>query len=89
MKASRAGQFILTLLAGALRGVQGAALGQSAHAFRQVADGIVFHYGLVPAELVLEHPEPHAERQMHGGGRPGDSHLILALFDASQKTRLA
>lgn len=86
---NRAGQLFLTLLAGALFWAHGAALGQSAHASRQVADGIVFHYGLVPAELVLGHLETHAERQMHGGGRLGESHLILALFDARQKTRLA
>ena len=67
----------------------GAATGQAAHAARQVAGGLVFHYGLVPAEIVLAHPDPHAGRRLHGGGSPGESHLVLALFDEQQQIRLA
>ncbi len=75
------------VLASALATVTGAATAQ-AHAARQVVDGLVFHYGLVPAEIVLAHPDSHAERQLHGGGSRGESHLVLALFDERQKIRL-
>jgi hypothetical protein len=53
------------------------------------AQGLTFHYGLVPAEVVLAHPSSHAEREMHGGARRGESHLVLALFDASDQRRIA
>lgn len=86
---SAASRLTVVVLSCALFSASATALGQSAHAARQVADGLVFHYGLVPAELVLAHPQPHAEREMHGGGRPAESHLVLALFDANEKTRLA
>ena len=61
--------------------IGGAALAQPAHAVRQTA-GLVFHYGIVPAEIVLAHPEQHPERAMHAdGARRGSSHVVLALFD--------
>ena len=69
--------------------IAGPSYGQSAHASRQPAGGLLFHYGLVPAEVVLAHPQPHAERQMHGGPRRGESHIVLALFDANDQTRVA
>ena len=58
---------------------------QNAHAIRQGTQGLAFHYGLVPAELVLAHPKEHAERQMHGGGKRGQNHIVLALFDGEQR----
>ena len=36
-----------------------------ARAIRHPPGDVVFHYGIVPAEMVLKHVEPHAERQMH------------------------
>ena len=76
------------LVVGAMM-LAGPSFGQSAHASRQPSGGLLFHYGLVPAEIVLAHPQPHAERQMHGGPRRGESHIVLALFDANDQTRLA
>ena len=79
--------FALALLAGGL--VAGTAAAQSAHASQQASGGLLSHYGLVPAEVVLAHPQPHAEREMHGGARRGESHIVLALFDANDQTPIA
>lgn len=80
-----AGWFLaIGLLAGAPAG-----WAEQPHALRQGADGLVFHYGLVPAEVVLAHPEQHPERAMHGGPRRAESHIVLALFDAKDQTRIA
>jgi hypothetical protein len=75
------------LLAGG--SLAGPGFGQGAHASRQPAGGLLFHYGLVPAEVVLAHPQTHAERQMHGEPGRRESHIVLALFDAGTQTRLA
>jgi hypothetical protein len=61
------------------------ALAQGAHGSRQNSDGLLFHYGLVPAALVLAHPDKHPEREMHGGARRGESHVVLALFDGDRR----
>jgi hypothetical protein len=62
-----------------------AAQAQPAHALRQTG-GLVFHYGIVPAEIELAHSEQHPERAMHAdGARRGASHLVLALFDRAGK----
>lgn len=74
--------FVLTAWLLALPASSGA---QNAHAIRQSAQGLAFHYGLVPAELVLAHPREHPERQMHGGGKRGQNHIVLALFDGEQR----
>jgi hypothetical protein len=62
---------------------------QTAHAGSTSAQGLAFHYGVVPAEVVLAHPGSHAEREMHGGARRGESHIVLALFDANDQRRIA
>lgn len=63
---------------------------EPAHALRQPKPGVVFHYGVVPAEVVLAHPEQHPEREMHRGAAPkGASHLVVALFDAAKGERIA
>jgi len=67
------------LIFGAL--VAAPAHGQPAHAIRQSGE-LQFHYGVVPAEIVLRHPAEHPEREMHGKSAPRGSHLVLALFDA-------
>jgi hypothetical protein len=66
-----------------------ASLAQSAQAMQQSSGGLVFHYGLVPAQVVLAHPKGHVEREMHGGTPRRDSHIVLALFDANDQSRLA
>jgi hypothetical protein len=47
-------------------------------------------YGLIPAEIVLGHPDKHAERSMHGGVPAwGEQfHLIVTLFDQSSGKRI-
>lgn len=79
-----------TVLAGVVAAfLAAAAQAQPAHAIRQSAD-LQFHYGVVPAELVLRHPEQHPERQMHGkGAPPRGSHLVLTLFEAQSGKRVA
>jgi len=61
-----------------------------AHALRQTGRDVVFHYGVVPAQVVLAHPDKHPEREMHGGAAPkGASHVVVALFDAAKGERIA
>ena len=63
---------------------------EPAHAVRQATGRIVFHYGVVPAQVVLAHPDRHPERKMHGGAAPkGASHLVVAVFDAAKGERIA
>lgn len=60
-----------------------------AHSLAQ-RSGLVFHYGLVPSEMVLSHPQSHEERRMHpGDARKGRSHIVLAIFDAASGERIA
>ena len=65
-----------------------AVLAQPAHALRQTG-GLVLHYGLVPAEMVLAVPRPQAEREMHGAAGRSGSHLVLAIFDAASGQRVS
>lgn len=59
------------------------------HALQHVQD-IMFHYGVVPAEMVLAHSDRHPERAMHRGSAPrGSSHVVVALFDAERGERIA
>lgn len=82
----KAASLMLLIFAGLLGA---AAHAQPSHAIRQSGD-LQFHFGVVPAELVLRHPEQHPERQMHGkGGAPRGSHLVLALFEAQSGKRVS
>ena len=63
---------------------------EPAHALRETARDVVFHYGVVPAQVVLAHPDAHPEREMHRGAAPkGASHVVVALFDAAKGERIA
>jgi hypothetical protein len=73
---------IFLLWAGALLAAASGWAADGAHAVRPPGGDVVFHYGVVPAEVVLKHAEPHAERQMHGTPPRGSSHVVVALFDA-------
>lgn len=65
------------------------ALAQPTHTQR-LTSGLLFHYGLVPSEMVLSHAESHEERRMHpGDAKKGRSHLVLAVFDAASGERIA
>jgi hypothetical protein len=57
-------------------------------ALSQTADGLVFHYGVVPAGVVRTYPAGRAERNMHRTSSSG-RHIVLALFDASTGERVA
>ena len=62
---------------------------QPAHSAQQGTQ-LLFHYGIVPAEVVLAHAPGHAEREMHKGeATRGKKHVVLALFDASSGLRVA
>lgn len=64
-------------------------LQSAAHAQAQT-QGLVFHYGLVPSEMVLSLPQSREEQRMHpGDARKGRSHLVLAIFDAASGERVA
>ena len=54
------------------------------------ADGIEIFHGVIPAEIILGHPEGHSERKMHGGSPAwGEQyHLVVTLFDSASKERI-
>lgn len=55
---------------------------------RQTVDGVEVYLGIVPAEMVRGHPREHPESTMHGGVATGQSHLMVALFDAKTGMRI-
>lgn len=54
------------------------------------AGGMEIFYGLIPAEILLGHPDNHPERRMHGGVPAwGEQfHLIVTLFDQGSGKRI-
>lgn len=54
------------------------------------ADGIEIFYGVIPAAIILGHPNDHDERKMHGGAPAwGEQHhLIVTLFDGASRERI-
>jgi hypothetical protein len=65
----------------------GALAAEPSRAQSQIVDGLDFHYGVVPAQLLRRYPGENPERKMHGG--PNDtSHIVLALFDAVTGERI-
>ena len=86
MKFVLAGSCIVALLVAA--GPLPAA--EPANPLRLTKDGVVFNYGVVPAQVALAHPDQHPERTMHRGVAPkGSSHLVVALSDAVNEQRIA
>lgn len=61
----------------------------SAGGYQQVVDGVAIYFGIVPAEVVRGHPREHPEGEMHGGVPVGESHIMVALFDAKSGERIA
>lgn len=57
-------------------------------AYHRIVDGVSIYVGLLPAELVRGHPRSHSESDMHGGAQPGESHLVVALFDDKTGDRI-
>lgn len=56
--------------------------------YRQVVDGVAVYFGIMPAELVRGHPREHPESGMHGGTPVGESHVVIAAFDAKTGQRI-
>ena len=56
----------------------------------KVVGGVSIYLGVLPAEMILGHPDSHAEAEMHGGVPPGKHHyhVTVALFDAATGKRI-
>lgn len=56
----------------------------------KVVHGVSIYLGVFPAEMVLGHPRPHAEAEMHGGVPAGQHryHVVVALFDDATGKRI-
>lgn len=57
----------------------------------RTADGLQVYLGVMPAAVLRAHPEPHHEREMHGGA-PADRdeyHVLVAVFDQASGARIA
>lgn len=52
--------------------------------------GMELYYGVVPAEMLLDHPRLHEEQVMHKGvpGEKGTHHLVISVFDTKTRTRI-
>ena len=49
----------------------------------KIVNGVAIYLGMLPAEMILGHPKPHTEAEMHGGV-PAESyqyHVMAVLFD--------
>ena len=82
-----------TLLCAALISI--ATLGASAafavdSATHKVVHGVAIYLGVLPAEMILGHPRPHTEAEMHGGVPTGQHqyHVTVSLFDAASGKRI-
>lgn len=56
----------------------------------KIVNGVAIYLGVVPSEVVLGHPKPHTEAEMHGGVPAGDHqyHVLVALFDNATGKRI-
>ncbi len=55
----------------------------------RVVDGVAIYLGVIPAAIARGHPGEHEESRMHGGAVPGDTHVMIALFDDKSGARIA
>ncbi len=57
----------------------------------KVVHGVAIYLGVFPAEMVLGHPRPHTEAEMHGGVPAGQhqQHVVVALFDNATGKRIS
>ncbi len=60
-------------------------------ATHKVVNGVAIYLGVLPAEMMLGHPKPHTEAEMHGGVPPGKRqyHVLVSLFDAASGKRIS
>ena len=56
----------------------------------KVVHGVAIYLGVLPAEMILGHPKPHTEAEMHGGVPAGQHqyHVTVSLFDAASGKRI-
>ena len=56
----------------------------------KVVHGVSIYLGVFPAEMILGHPKPHVEAEMHGGVPAGQNqqHVVVALFDNATGRRI-
>ena len=65
----------LALAAGILLGTASAATQTD---YRKIVGGFSVYLGVVPAEIVRGHAQPHTEAAMHGGAKAaGDTHHVM------------
>lgn len=59
-------------------------------ATHKVVHGVAIYLGVLPAEMILGHPKPHTEAEMHGGVPAGayQYHVLVSLFDAASGKRI-
>ncbi|MDT3706242.1 MAG: hypothetical protein ROZ09_05405 [Thiobacillus sp.] len=57
----------------------------------KVVHGVAIYLGVFPAEMILGHPRPHTEAEMHGGVPAGQhqQHVVVALFDDATGKRIS
>lgn len=82
-----------TFLRAALAGIAALLLSSAFAAdsnLHKVVQGVSIYLGVFPAEMVLGHPRPHAEAEMHGGVLAGQHrfHVVVALFDNASGKRI-
>lgn len=57
----------------------------------KIVNGLAIYLGVMPAEMILGHPKPHTEAEMHGGVPAGGHqyHVLVSLFDNATGKRIA
>jgi hypothetical protein len=57
----------------------------------KITEGLTVYLGVIPAEIVRGHRQPHPEAEMHGGPPRGEheSHVVVAVFDNASGDRIA
>lgn len=82
--------FLNGVLAIALAVVANVSIAAETGGHNKVVDGVAIYLGVMPAEIVQEHPEAHPERQMHRGTPSSKAyrHVVVALFDSTNGKRI-
>ena len=86
-KAIHPSPVVVGLLAAVL-GFMAGGIAAAESSYRQIGDGVVVYFGMIPAELVRGHPPAHPESTMHGGVQVGENHLTVAVFDDKTGRRI-
>lgn len=82
-----------TLLRGTVLGIAALLLSSAFAADtgrHKIVNGVSIYLGVMPAEMILGHPKPHTEAEMHGGVPAGGHryHVLVALFDNASGKRI-